>query len=99
MVVGMSREICVDLYQAITQIRPEWHDEDPGSGQIKIVMTGSASDPLKMQPHLYSSQVKKRLEKRFKDPADELKMRSEEHTSELQSRGQIVCRLLREKKN
>src|SRR5690625_240867 len=74
MVVGMSREICVDLYQAITQIRPEWHDEDPGSGQIKIVMTGSASDPLKMQPHLYSSQVKKRLEKRFKDPADELKM-------------------------
>src|SRR5690625_5532748 len=25
--------------------------------------------------------------------------RSEEHTSELQSRGQLVCRLLREKKN
>src|SRR5690625_5811290 len=31
--------------------------------------------------------------------AAELNMRSEEHTSELQSRGHLVCRLLLEKKN
>src|SRR5439155_6864223 len=30
---------------------------------------------------------------------DSLRWRSEEHTSELQSRGHIVCRLLLEKKN
>lgn len=74
MVVGMSREICVDLYNAITEIRPEWHDEDPEKGQIKIIMTGSAADPAKMQPHIYPKKVKKRLEKRFKDPADEFKV-------------------------
>jgi len=74
MVVGMSREICVDLYNAITELRPEWHEEDPEKGQIKIIMTGSASDPAKMQPHIYPKKVKKRLEKRFKDPADDLKM-------------------------
>ncbi len=74
MVVGMSREICVDLYIAITEIRPEWHDEDPEQGQIKIIMTGSAADPAKMQPHLYPKKTKKRLEKRFKDPSDEFMM-------------------------
>src|SRR5690625_6234419 len=33
------------------------------------------------------------------DPATAVLHRSEEHTSELQSRGQLVCRLLLEKKN
>lgn len=74
MVVGMSREICVDLYNAITELRPEWHDEDPEKGQIKIIMTGSAADPAKMQPHIHPKNVKKRLEKRFKDPKDEFKI-------------------------
>ena len=74
MVVAMSREICVDLYNAIVDLRPDWHDEDPERGQIKIVMTGSASDPAKMQPHIHPKKVKKRLEKRFKDPTDEFKM-------------------------
>src|SRR3712207_8228668 len=32
-------------------------------------------------------------------PAEELRSRSEEHTSELQSRQYLVCRLLLEKKN
>ena len=74
MVVGMSREICVDLYNAITELRPEWHDEETEKGQIKIIMTGSASDPAKMQPHIYPKKTKKRLEKRFKDPNDEFKI-------------------------
>src|SRR5690606_30960904 len=45
MVVCMSRRICVDLYSAIVRLRPEWHDPDDARGAIKIVMTGSASDP------------------------------------------------------
>src|SRR5690625_6897780 len=37
---------------------------------------------------------------RYVDPYDEAEyLRSEEHTSELQSRGHLVCRLLLEKKN
>jgi type I restriction enzyme R subunit len=74
MIVGMSRDICVHLYNAIIQLRPEWHDEDPEKGAIKIVMTGSASDKLLLRPHIYSKQTKKRLEKRFKDPTDPLQI-------------------------
>ena len=74
MVVAMSRDICVHLYDEITRLRPDWHDADPEKGAIKIVMTGSASDKALLRPHIYSSQVKKRLEKRFKDPADPLKL-------------------------
>ncbi|KDC80374.1 type I site-specific deoxyribonuclease, HsdR family [Bordetella bronchiseptica MBORD632] len=74
MIVCMSRDICAELYNAIVALRPDWHDADPEKGAIKVVMTGSAADKPLLQPHLYSQQVKKRLEKRFKDPADPLKL-------------------------
>lgn len=74
MVVAMSREICVHLYNEIVKLRPEWHDTDPKKGALKIIMTGSASDKALLRPHVYSGQVKKDLEKRFKAPNDPLKM-------------------------
>ena len=74
MIVCMSRDICAHLYNAIVTLRPEWHSDDPEQGAIKIVMTGSAADKPLLQPHLYSKQVKKRLEKRFKDAKDPLKL-------------------------
>jgi type I restriction enzyme R subunit len=74
MIVAMSREICVHLYNEIVKLRPEWHDLDPEKGVIKIVMTGSASDKALLRPHIYSAQVKKRLEKRFKAPDDPLRI-------------------------
>ena len=74
MAVCMSREICVDLYDAIIAIRPEWHDPDPMKGAIKIVMTGAASDKEKLQPHIYNKETKKLFEKRFKDVNDPLQI-------------------------
>ena len=74
MIVAMSREICVDLYSAIVAIKPEWHHDDPDKGAIKIVMTGSASDKTKMQPHIHDKKTKKLFEKRYKDINDELKL-------------------------
>jgi len=74
MVVCMSRDVCVQLYNAITKLRPDWHDPDPEHGAIKVVMTGSASDKPSLKPHIYSSNTKKRLEKRFKLPSDPLRM-------------------------
>jgi type I restriction enzyme, R subunit len=74
MVVAMSREICARLYNEIVDLRPEWHDPDPKKGVIKIVMTGSSSDKAILRPHLYSKQVKKDLEQRFKDPDDPFKI-------------------------
>jgi type I restriction enzyme R subunit len=74
MVVAMSREICVHLYDEIIKLRPDWHDLDPEKGAIKIIMTGSASDKALLRPHIYGGQIKKRLEKRFKDPTDPLRI-------------------------
>ncbi|ELV8728516.1 type I restriction endonuclease subunit R [Vibrio fluvialis] len=74
MIVAMSREICVDLYDAIVAIKPEWHSDDPNKGAIKIVMTGSAADKAKMQPHIHDKKTKRLFEKRYKDTDDELQL-------------------------
>lgn len=74
MIVCMSREICVEMYDAIVALRPDWHDDDPTKGSIKIVMTGSASDKDKLRPHIYSKETKKLFEKRFKDVNDPLQL-------------------------
>jgi type I restriction enzyme R subunit len=74
MIVGMSREICVHLYDAIVALRPQWHDQDPTKGVIKVVMTGSASDKALLKPHIYKKEIKKDLEKRFKKPDDPMKL-------------------------
>ena len=74
MIVCMSREICVDMYNAIVAIKPEWHESDTSKGAIKIVMTGSASDKAKLQPHIHNKETKKLFEKRFKDVNDPLQL-------------------------
>ena len=74
MIVCMSRRICVDLYKAITKIRPEWHSDDDTSGMLKIVMTGSASDPAEWQEHIRNKQRRDALATRFKDPGDPFKL-------------------------
>lgn len=74
MIVAMSRDICAHLYNEIVALRPEWHSDYPEKGAIKIVMTGSASDKPLLQPHIYNKKTKKRLEKRFKDINDPLKL-------------------------
>jgi len=74
MVVAMSRDICARLYDAIVALRPDWHDDDPKQGAIKVVMTASASDEQHLQPHHTTKQQKKELEKRFKNPSDPLKI-------------------------
>jgi len=74
MIVGMSRDICAHLYNAIVALRPQWHSADSAQGAIKVVMTGSAADKELLQPHIYNAATKKQLEKRFKNPKDPLKL-------------------------
>jgi type I restriction enzyme R subunit len=74
MIVCMSREICVRLYDAIKELRPSWHDVDPMKGRIKVIMTGSAADVDLLRPHIYPASTKRQLEKRFKTPDDPLKL-------------------------
>ena len=70
MVVCMSRRICVDLYDQLVKLHPEWHADEDAQGAIKIVMTGSASDKLEWQPHIRNKQRREALAARFKDPED-----------------------------
>lgn len=74
MFVCMSREICVRLYNEIIALRPDWHNEDPTKGEIKVIMTGSSSDKEILRPHIHSKQTKKDLEKRFKDADNEFQI-------------------------
>lgn len=83
MIVCMSRQICVDLYELITTQRPNWrgekHDgqttlDDPNAGRIKIVFTGSSSDPQNFQKHIRDKRTLKTIEDRFRDPTDELEL-------------------------
>ena len=74
MIVCMSRRICVDMYNAITRLRPEWHDKDDTKGTIKVIMTGSASDPIDWQQHIRNKLKRKAIGERMKNPNDELKL-------------------------
>ena len=74
MLVAMSRRICVQLYDEITRLRPEWHGDDDDKGKIKVVMTGSASDPENLQPHIRNATRRKRIGDNLKDPEHELKL-------------------------
>jgi type I restriction enzyme R subunit len=74
MIVGMSRRICVELYERIVALRPEWHADDPAAGRLKVVMTGSAADPQEFQRHLYPADVRRVLKARAKDPEDPLEL-------------------------
>ena len=85
MIVAMSRDICVNLFDEIIALRPDWAGTklqkngqdigyDPEDGAIRIIMTGSASDRAPIQQHVFSKAQKKRLEARFKDPTDPLKL-------------------------
>ncbi len=74
MVVCMSRRICVELYDALCRLRPEWHDKDNTRGAIKVVMTGSADDPVEWQQHIRSKKGREDIANRFKDPNDPLKI-------------------------
>ena len=74
MVVCMSRRICIDLYRELVSLRPEWRDDDDSRGALKVVMTGKPSDPSDWQPHIGNKARREGLAKRFRDPADPLRL-------------------------
>ncbi len=74
MIVCMSRRICVALFDAIIKIRPEWYSGEDDKGAIKVIMTGSSSDPLDWQEHIRNKPRRKSIGDRLKDPKDGLKL-------------------------
>ena len=74
MMVTMSRRIAVDLYQKFIELNPDWHSEEDTKGKIKVVMSGSASDPEQWQQHIRTKTERDTIKKRFKDPEDDLEI-------------------------
>lgn len=74
LIVCMSRRICVALHKEIIKLRPQWYSPEDDKGAIKIVMTGSASDPLDWQEHIRNKDRRKAIGNRLKDPNDTLKL-------------------------
>jgi len=74
MIVCMSRRICIDLYKQIVALRPDWHNENDTEGTIKVIMTGSATDPKDWQLHIRSKSKRKDIGDRLKNPNDPLKI-------------------------
>ena len=74
MIVCMSRRICVDLYQELMKLRPEWQNSDDTQGQIKVVMTGSATDPQDWQQHIRTKSRREALANRFRNPDDQFRV-------------------------
>ena len=74
MVVCMSRRICVALYDEIARLRPGWASDEDQAGAVKVVMTGSASDPTDWQRHIRNKPRREVLANRFRDPADPLRI-------------------------
>jgi type I restriction enzyme R subunit len=74
MVVCMSRRICVEMYKEIVKLHPHWHNPEDDKGAIKVIMTGSASDPLDWQEHIRTKGRRKSIGDRLKDPKDPLKL-------------------------
>jgi len=74
LIVCMSRRICVELYEQLVKLRPEWHAADDEQGAIKVVMTGSADDGPKIAGHARNKARREALAKRFKKANDPLKI-------------------------
>ena len=78
MIVCMSRRICVELYREIVKLRPQWDESGDGTddehGAMKVVMTGSASDPPDWQQHIRDKPRREALANRFRDPKDAFKL-------------------------
>jgi type I restriction enzyme R subunit len=74
MIVCMSRRICIELHNEIVKLRPEWYHRDDDRGNIKVIMTGSASDDVSWQEHIRTKPRRRVLGDRMKDPADPLKI-------------------------
>ncbi len=74
MAVCMSRRICVDLYNEIIALRPDWHSDDDAQGAIKVIMTGSSADIQAFQPHIRNKERRKAIGERLKNENDPLKI-------------------------
>lgn len=74
MIVTMTRKIAVNLYDAIVQLRPDWHSDDLTTGKLKVVITANASDEGNLVKHHTNKANRQTLAQRLKDPENSLEL-------------------------
>ncbi|MFE4620506.1 type I restriction endonuclease subunit R [Streptomyces sp. NPDC056747] len=75
MIVCATREICVRVYDALRDLRPEWHSDEFDKGAMKIVFSSNTrKDDPPLLAHALSDSRRKAVIKRAKDPEDELQL-------------------------
>lgn len=74
MIVCMSREIAVSLYDKITHLKPSWHDKNYQKGKIKVIITANSDDGAILAKHHTSKAQRSEIAKRLKNIDDELEM-------------------------
>lgn len=74
LIVCNTREICANLYTAITNLRPDWHDDAIDKGVIKVVYSGSASDQPPIAQHVRREGENQTIKRRLQSSADPLQL-------------------------
>ncbi|WP_458244322.1 type I restriction endonuclease subunit R [Streptomyces sp. MAI_2237] len=75
MIVCATREICVRVYNALRELREEWHSDEIDKGAMKIVFSSnSRKDKEHLLAHALSDSRRKAVINRAKDPDDELQL-------------------------
>jgi len=72
MFVAMSRRIAAKVFDEIVRRHPDWHDDDPKKGKIKVVMTAGASDGPELSKLHTTKDQRRLIGDRFKEPEDPL---------------------------
>ncbi len=74
MIVGATRQICADLYAAIVALRPDWHSDELDRGRIKVVYSGTPSDPESISLHVRRDSANATIKERLRQVDDELEI-------------------------
>ncbi|WP_406080422.1 type I restriction endonuclease subunit R [Micromonospora sp. NBC_00858] len=74
MLVCATREICVRVFDALKELRPDWADSAVDKGKMKIVFHGVPSDEAELRPHHLRPSQQRTVQARAKDPNDELEL-------------------------
>jgi len=74
MIVGATRQICADLYAAITALRPEWHADEIDKGRIKVVYSGTPQDDEAIARHVRRDSANATIKQRLREVDDELEI-------------------------
>lgn len=74
MMVCITRAACVQVYNELKALRPDWHDPDPMKGSMKVIMTGGSSDKQEFQEHIHKKPIQRKIAERVRDPDDNLRI-------------------------